>query len=85
MPAKRKPKLPQVVERKLGNHRADGLCWQDGIIEIDSRLRGCYRLEILCHETLHHMFPDMTEEEVIKHAKTLSRVVWEQNYRRVSP
>lgn len=31
------------------------------------------------------MFPDMPEEEVIKHAKTLSRVIWKQNYRRVSP
>lgn len=78
-------KPPKVTERKLGKHKADGLCWQDGNIEIDSRLRGCYRLEILCHETLHHMFSAMTEEEVIKHARVLSKVIWKQNYRRVSP
>ncbi len=38
---------------------------------------------MLCHEALHVAFPDMSEKEVDRAGKVVSRVLWQENYRRV--
>jgi hypothetical protein len=76
-----KPKLPPVIERKLGRHKADGLCWDDGTIEIDPRLKGKRRLETLIHEMLHHRNPHWTEEKVEAEGEVLARFLWKHGVR----
>jgi hypothetical protein len=72
---------PIIKERKLGKHRARGLCWSNGIIEIDERLRGMERLEILLHEIDHHLHPDKAEEDVATDAETVAKILWAQRVR----
>lgn len=76
-----KPKLPVVVERKLGRHQADGLCWDDGTIEIDPRIKGRRRLETLVHEFMHFRQPHWTEAHVSKEAEILSKFLWTHGVR----
>ena len=72
---------PIIKERKLGKHQARGLCWSDGVIEIDERLRGMERLEVLIHEIDHHLHPDKSEEDVAKDAETVAKILWQQRVR----
>jgi hypothetical protein len=72
---------PVVVERKLGRHRADGLCWPDGTIEIDPRLKPRRRLETLIHEMMHHRHPHWTEEHVTKEAEEMAKFLWKNGVR----
>lgn len=76
-----KPRLPPVIERKLGRHKADGLCWDDGTIEIDPRLKGKRRLETLIHEMLHHRNPHWIEEKVETEGEILARFLWKHGIR----
>jgi hypothetical protein len=79
----------KVVTRKLGKHRAWGLYWQSWrnsapLIELDERMEPDHQFDTLIHESLHHIFPDMPEAEVAEKATTLFKILWEQNYRKVS-
>lgn len=74
-------KEPRVQERKLGQHGARGLCWNDGLIEVDERLVGRERLEILLHEYLHHLDPEMCERRVSSWARRMARFLWRQRVR----
>jgi hypothetical protein len=76
------PKQPTIRERKLGRHGAHGLCWDDGTIEIDPRLKGEKRLEIVCHEIIHHLAPDWDEEKVLRSGRVMGRALWKQGYRK---
>lgn len=76
-----KPKLPPVIERKLGRHKADGLCWDDGTIEIDQRLKGKRRLETLIHEFLHFRHDHWTEEKVELEGEAMARFLWKYGIR----
>jgi len=78
----KKPKAPTITERKLGRWRADGLCWNDGTIEIDSRLKGKARLETVCHEIIHHLAPDWTEAKVLHAGRIMGNALWKQGYRK---
>lgn len=60
-----------------------GLCWNDGLIEIDSDLTGTLRLDTICHELWHHYDPEMSEEEVEKRGNAFAKVLWDMGYRRV--
>lgn len=72
----------KVVEAKLGRNKAYGLAhYDDNTIEIDSRLKGRKRLEIVLHECLHLLNADMTEEEVIRQSKKICLTLWKLNYR----
>lgn len=73
---------PIIANRKLGREKAWGLCWKDGTIELDPRMSERKRLEITIHEVLHHQFPEMPENDVLRHSKGLYRVLWKQGYRR---
>jgi hypothetical protein len=72
---------PVVVERKLGRHKADGLWWPDGTIEIDPRLSPRRRLEILIHEMMHHRHLHWTEEHVTKEAAVMAKFLWKNGVR----
>jgi hypothetical protein len=76
------PKPPTITERKLGKHGAHGLCWSDGTIEIDSRLRGKKRLEIVCHEIIHHLDPEWSEAKVLHAGRIMGNAIWKQGYRK---
>lgn len=76
-----KSKLPPVIERKLGRHKAHGLCWPDGTIEIDPRLKGRRRLEVLIHEFMHVRHPHWTEEHVDSEACIMSKFLWKHGVR----
>lgn len=85
MPRKKARKV-KVVWRPLGKERAWGQATMDPrrpLIEVDPRLSPARELEVLCHEALHIAFPKMSEKEVDRAGKVVSRVLWSQNYRRV--
>lgn len=69
----RRTHQPVVKERKLGREKAWGRAFKDGLIEIDPRLRGLPRLEILVHEHMHIQDWNMSEEEVLKRSRALAK------------
>lgn len=73
----------KIIYRKLGREKLYGLSSTDGIIEIDSRLKSKKHLEILIHEILHILNPIDSEEEIVKKSIILTRLLWEQGYRRI--
>lgn len=61
-----------------------GKAWVDtGEIHIDKRLRGQELLYIIIHEILHCQNPKWSEAKIIGHAEELSRLLWQQNFRKV--
>lgn len=74
----------KVIESKLGRNKAWGMAHaDDNIIEIDARLKGKKRLEILIHEALHLLNPEMSEEDVILQSQKICLTLWKLNYRQV--
>lgn len=74
----------KVIESKLGHYKAHGLAHLgEDMIEIDARLTGRKRLEIVIHECLHLLNPAMSEDEVIRQSKKLCLTLWKLNYRSV--
>jgi hypothetical protein len=74
----------KVTHRKLGQDRVHG--WAHlGLnhIELDSRLKGRRHLLYLVHEMLHLLNPDWSESKVVKQSRELTKLLWEQNYRRI--
>jgi len=53
------------------------------LIEIDPRLSPRRELEVLCHEQLHLSLPELSEAQIDRLGKEMSRTLWSQNYRRV--
>jgi hypothetical protein len=77
---------PRIVYRYLGKEWAWGQAYpyyKKPIIEIDPRLSPRRELEVLCHEQLHISLPDLSESQIDRLGKELSRTLWSQNYRRV--
>lgn len=73
---------PKVTERKLGREKALGQeC--HGFIEIDPRQSEHEYLDTLIHECLHAHFPDLTEQQVVKIANSLTKILWKAKYRRI--
>ena len=69
---------------KLGRSKAWGFAHQDlNLIEIDTRLKGRKHLEILTHETLHLLFPELDEDKIVEKSIILTKILWDENYRRV--
>jgi hypothetical protein len=79
----RKPKYPIIEYTKLRSRGADGMCFEDGRILIDPRLSPLRRLEVTCHEYMHHLDFLRSEEQVTKEAKMLSTFLWRNGYRHV--
>jgi len=51
-------------------------------IILDKKLKGKKHLEIIIHEKLHMLFPDLTEEVITKKARELCQVLWKDGYRK---
>jgi hypothetical protein len=76
--------VKQVIHRKLGKEKAHGLAYcEEGIIHIDSTIRGIRHLDVLIHECLHIQNPRWSELKVEGHATELAKILYEQGYRRI--
>lgn len=74
----------KVVYRKLGKEKAWGQAHvDDKTIEIDPRLKGRKKIEILIHEALHILNPEMSETKVVDQGRRIANVLWKQGYRQV--
>lgn len=76
-------KTIQIIRRKLGREKADGLTLGDGRIYVDPRQSGADELDTVLHELLHHVCPDMSEEDVAKKSAAMARSMWKDKWRRV--
>ena len=75
-------KHPKVIVRKLGKEKAWGQYHEDdNLIEIDDRLKGKLKLEVMIHERTHAHFKEMTESDVDRFAKTISDFLWKHHVR----
>ena len=77
-----------VIYKKLRHRKALGLVEDgDDIIYIDPRLKGRKQMEILIHEAMHIIWPNIVkndeEEEVIMISVELTKMLWAQGFRRV--
>jgi hypothetical protein len=52
-------------------------------IVLHDGMRGKHRLTILCHELLHAIFPQASEEVIEQAGKDVAKVLWSHNYREV--
>ena len=66
---------------KLGRQNIWGLA-DEYPLQIDIRCRGKKELEIYIHESLHYLFPKMSEEEVERKAILLTNTLWHEGYRK---
>ena len=73
----------KIEYRKLGREQAHGIAESDGIVIIDSRLKGKKLLEIILHEVAHLQNPMDDEETIIEKSVTLCKILWKEGYRRV--
>lgn len=67
---------------KLGREKIWGDA-DDYPLRIDARLKGKKELEIYIHESLHYLFPKLTEDEVVKKSILLTKTLWHEGYRKV--
>jgi hypothetical protein len=79
------PKTVRVTERKLGRHKALGLCIHGKIphIEIDPTQNSKERLDTILHETFHAVFPTHTEKETTLLAQRFASILWADKWRRI--
>ena len=75
------PKLPRVLRKKLGREMAWGTFDGKNIIEIDERLKGKELMEIYFHELEHWMYPEKSENEVIKASRIKTEFFWKHGFR----
>jgi hypothetical protein len=73
----------KVIHKKLGREQAHGIAESDGVVYIDSRLKGKKHLEILLHECMHLLNPIDDEESIVDKSVTLCNILWKQGYRKV--
>jgi hypothetical protein len=82
--ARKKVVTFNIVYRKLGKEKAYGIADHNtNTLEIDSRLIGKKHLEILLHEGAHLLLPEMNEEGIVRLSASLTRLLWEEGYRRI--
>lgn len=74
-------KLPKIVFRPLGQHRADGLAWTDQTLEVDCRMENRDRLETIIHEAMHMALPWLPEKFILRAALYIAKVLWHMEYR----
>ena len=73
----------KVIYKKLGKEKVWGLADSEGVIYLDSRLKGKKHLEILIHESLHLLYPEAEEDEIVNKSISLCNLIWKQRYRRI--
>lgn len=72
-------KRVKVIYRKLGRQKIYGQA--DTYAEVDERLKGAKRLEIIIHESLHVIEPNMSEADVERISIRLTKTLWHEGYR----
>ena len=72
----------KVIYKKLGREKAYGLADHEAI-HIDTRLKGKKHLEIMIHESLHYIYPDKSEEDIVADSIKLTNTLWHDGYRKV--
>lgn len=79
------PKTIRLTERKLGKEKAWGLCWHGEVphIELDPRQKSKERLDTICHEISHVIWPEYDEETITKIGSRMASVLWADGWRRV--
>jgi hypothetical protein len=72
----------KVVYKKLGRTKSWGMAYPDDeLVEVDERLKGKKRMEIIVHECLHLLFPKAEEDEIERKAVLLTNTLWHEGYR----
>lgn len=71
-----------VKEKKLRREKADGMQIGNEIL-IDPRLGSKEYADTVIHESLHIALPDLSEKEVCRVAGVITRVLWQEGYRKV--
>ena len=66
---------------KLGKQKVWGFAHSDGLIEIDERLKGKKKMEIIIHEVMHLLNPTDEEDEVVRKSVLLTNTLWHERYR----
>lgn len=67
---------------KLGRQKVWGHA-DDYPLSIDDRLKGKKELEIYIHESMHYLFPNLSEEIIEKKSILLTNTLWYEGYRKV--
>ena len=76
--------VKQIIHRKLGKEKAHGLAYcEEGIIHIDSTIKGLRHLDVLIHEITHIQNPKWSELKVEGHATEMAKLLWDLGYRRI--
>jgi hypothetical protein len=75
----------KIKLRKLGREKNWGQAWQDGsmLIEVDPRQPEKKLICVALHESLHVVFPELSETKVDKAAWKIARLLWRMGYRRI--
>lgn len=74
----------KVKYSKLGRNKAWGFAHSlDNTIEIDIRAKGKKHCEVLTHEALHLLFPNLEEDEIEEKSIILTNLFWKEGYRRI--
>lgn len=74
------PRKTKVVYKKLRNYWGWAHVNQNRI-ELYDGLKGRKHLEILIHEKLHILFPDIEEKAILRMGKDMSELLWKEGYR----
>jgi hypothetical protein len=74
----------RIIDRKLGRERAVGQ-YEHGTkrIEVDPRQTSRERMGTVIHEALHYLYPDASEDEVLRAEAVISDTLWADRYRRM--
>lgn len=56
---------------------------EKNVVILDSKLTGKKHLEILIHEQLHLLLPDISEESVENASIMMTNTIWQEKYRRI--
>ena len=67
---------------KLGRQKIWGLADEYPLL-IDDRLKGKKEMEIYIHESMHYLFPKLSEEEIERKSILLTNTLWHEKYRKI--
>lgn len=73
----------KIKYSKLGKQKVWGFAHSDGLIEVDERLKGKKKMEIIIHEVMHLLNPEDEEEEVVRKSVILTNTLWHEKYRMI--
>ena len=70
----------KIVYKKLGREKIYGHA-DDYPLTIDSRIKGLKKIEIIIHECLHYLQPELSEGDVVIVSVRLARTLWYESVR----